>query len=190
MATPAFMHLNFLALRLYKFILLPAKQVALFSPLLAILLVNSTSCSWLQCGLVCVVLLNCCLATFIVEPSWLLLSTVSNLFPSSSVQGVGDVFPLRIDVWIWRSIVKKLRKANGEQFGNLSENIICIIRASYEGAKCRVLHKNKLYIRTFWSSKWRTSGQYFISGDLFNSSWGPFWELQESDEPWQVFYNI
>ena len=38
-----------------------------------------TSCSWLQCGLVCVILLNCCLATLIVEPSWLLLSTISNL---------------------------------------------------------------------------------------------------------------
>ena len=50
--------------------LLTAKQVAFFSPLL----VNSTSYSWLQCGLVCIVLLNCCLATFFVEPSWLLLS--------------------------------------------------------------------------------------------------------------------
>ena len=87
--------------------------------LLAVLLVNSTSCSWLQCGLVCVVLLNCCLATFILEPSWLLLSTIPNLLPSSSVQGVGNEFPLRIDVGIWRSIVKEFRKANGEQFGNL-----------------------------------------------------------------------
>ena len=40
-------------------------------------------------------------------------------FPSSSVQGVGNVLPLRIDVGIWRSIVKELRKANGERFGNL-----------------------------------------------------------------------
>ena len=89
---PAAMHLNFLALRLYKFMPLPTKQVAFFSPLLAVLLVNSTSCSCLQCGLVCVVLLNCCLATFIVEPCWILLSTISNLFPSNSVQ----VGPLHI----------------------------------------------------------------------------------------------
>ena len=30
---PAAMHLNFLAIRLYKFMLLPAKEVAFFSPL-------------------------------------------------------------------------------------------------------------------------------------------------------------
>ena len=66
--------------------------------LLAVLLVNSTSCSWLQCGLVCIVLLNCCLAPFFAEPCWLLLSTISNLFLSSSVQGVGNVLPQRIDV--------------------------------------------------------------------------------------------
>ena len=58
------MHLNFLALRFYKFMLLPAKQVAHFSSLLTVLLVNSTSFSWLQCDLLCIGLLNYCLATY------------------------------------------------------------------------------------------------------------------------------
>ena len=47
------------------------------------------------------------------------------------------------------------------------EKIICIIRANYEAAKCRVLHKNKL------SESFEVrSGVH--KGALFNSSWGRF----------------
>ena len=128
---PAAMHLNFLTLRLYRFMLLPAEQASLFSSFLTVLLVNSSCCSWLQCGLVCIVLCNCCLTTFFVEPGWLLLSAVSNLFPSCSV-------PVRIDVGIWRSIVKEFRKASGEWFSNLLWSQLLDIKPALHWFECFV----------------------------------------------------
>ena len=54
-------------------------------------IVNSSSCSRLQCGLVCIVI---------------------QAFLSCSVEGVSNVLPLRIDGGIWWNIVKKFQKAS------------------------------------------------------------------------------
>ena len=58
----------------------PAKQVALFSPLLTVLLVNCSSCSWLQCGQVCVILLNCWLTSLRCTDLHMLLSSLECWF--------------------------------------------------------------------------------------------------------------
>ena len=48
-----------------------------------------------------------------------LTSAVYNIQPFPQ-QGVGNVLPLRVDVGLWRRIVKEWRNSNGKRFGNLA----------------------------------------------------------------------